>query len=241
MHARVSTRPAPTTAPVVLVHGLAVSHRYLMPTAALLAQHHHVCVVDLPGFGLSENPGRVLDTAEHADALAAWLDASEVGAAIMIGNSYGCQVLVDLVTRAPHRCAALILSGPTIDPQARTAPRQILRWLRDALREDPMQLAFLPRDFLDAGPLRIWATLRAALRDPIENKLPRLIVPTLVLRGANEPIVPHRWAREAADLIPDGELATVPGSPHNAVYVAADALVEQTLRFLRRTEASGRN
>jgi pimeloyl-ACP methyl ester carboxylesterase len=34
-------------------HGLAVSHRWLMPLAAELAGHHPVHVVDLPGFGLS--------------------------------------------------------------------------------------------------------------------------------------------------------------------------------------------
>jgi pimeloyl-ACP methyl ester carboxylesterase len=38
----------------LLVHGLAVSHRYLMPTAAALAGT--VYVPDLPGFGLSDKP-----------------------------------------------------------------------------------------------------------------------------------------------------------------------------------------
>ncbi len=39
-------RPGP---PLVLVHGLAVSHRYLMPVAAELAAFHPVHVIDLPG------------------------------------------------------------------------------------------------------------------------------------------------------------------------------------------------
>ena len=55
MHA--GKRIAPEHAwPIVLVHGLAVSHRYLMPTAALLARRHPVGVPDLPGFGLSGDP-----------------------------------------------------------------------------------------------------------------------------------------------------------------------------------------
>jgi pimeloyl-ACP methyl ester carboxylesterase len=41
-----------------------------MPLAARLAEHDRVHVVDLPGFGLSGEPGRVLDVAEHADHLA---------------------------------------------------------------------------------------------------------------------------------------------------------------------------
>ena len=191
-------------------------------------------MVDLPGFGLSGDPGPALDVSEHAAALAQWLDANQIGPAVLLGNSFGCQVLVELVTREPQRCAALVLSGPTIDPHARTAARQIARGLRDFLREDPLQVPILARDVLDAGPARVWATLRAALRDPIETKLPRVTVPTLVLRGALEPIVPARWAREATDLIPDAVLVVLSGSPHNAVYVSAEALVAEVLRFVSR-------
>jgi pimeloyl-ACP methyl ester carboxylesterase len=243
VHARVATQPGRRSS-VVLVHGLAVSHRYLMPTARLLAAQHDVYVVDLPGFGLSADPGPALDVPEHAAALAQWLDANRLGPAVLLGNSFGCQVLVELVTREPQRCAALVLSGPTIDPHARTATRQIARGLRDFLHEDPLQIPILARDLLDAGPARVWATLRAALRDPIETKLPRVRVPTLVLRGALEPIVPARWARTATDLIPGAVLVELAGSPHNSVYVTAEALVAEVLRFVsqlapERGEAAG--
>ena len=101
VHARVATRPGRRFS-VVLVHGLAVSHRYLMPTARLLAAPHDVYVVDLPGFGLSGDPGPALDVPEHAAALAQWLDANRLGPAVLLGNSFGCQVLVELVTREPR-------------------------------------------------------------------------------------------------------------------------------------------
>ncbi len=58
-------------APVVLVHGLAVSHRFLMPFAGELAARHRVHVIDLPGFGLSGEPGRVLDLPELSGVLGA--------------------------------------------------------------------------------------------------------------------------------------------------------------------------
>ena len=45
-----------------------------MPLAAKLAGHHPVHVIDLSGFGLSCNPGRVLNVAEYADHLADWLE-----------------------------------------------------------------------------------------------------------------------------------------------------------------------
>ena len=51
MHARVSTRLLPSDAPgIVLVHGIGVSGRYLVPTAVRLATTFRVYVPDLPRF-----------------------------------------------------------------------------------------------------------------------------------------------------------------------------------------------
>ena len=233
IHDRCSLGPRKDTAPVVLLHGLAVSHRYLMPLAAELAGHHPVHVVDLPGFGLSGDPGRVLDVSEHADHLAAWLDAADLPSVVALGNSFGCQVAVELAVRHPDHVGGLVLVGPTMDPAARTAFRQVLRWLRDTAREDPMQLPILLRDVRDAGLRRVVGTLTHALRDPIEDKLPLVRVPVLVTRGSKEPIVPAAWAAAAARLPPLGELAVVPG-PHNANYGAANHLGPLVRGFLHR-------
>jgi len=232
LHARVGPvdRPGPR---LVLVHGLAVSHRYLMPTAALLADRHPVAAPDLPGFGLSGEPGRVLDTRALADALGGWLDATGGGPAVLLGNSYGCQVIVDLVVRRPA-AAAVVLAGPTVDPSAAGALRQVLRWLRDAAREDPTQAPVLLRDVRDAGVRRVVGTLRHSVRDRIEQKLPAVAVPALVVRGGIEPIVPARWAAQAAELLPHGELAELPGVPHNSVYAGSAALAATVEGFLAR-------
>jgi pimeloyl-ACP methyl ester carboxylesterase len=223
--------------PMVLVHGLAVSHRYLMPLAAGLAGHHPVHVLDLPGFGLSDDPGTVLDVPEHAEHVAAWLAACGLPPAVVVGNSFGCQVAVELAVRRPDRVAGLVLIGPTIDPAARTAPRQVLRWLRDTAMEDPLQLPILARDVRDAGPRRVVATLAHALEDPIERKLPLVQAPTLVTRGSREPIVPMAWATTATRLLPTAELAVVPG-PHNANYGAAAHLTDLVVAFVHRRVAS---
>src|SRR5262245_41593598 len=76
MFARVSTRPLPTQLPpVVMVHGLAMSSWYLTPVAQRFAPLCHVYVPDLPGFGRSENPQRILTIAGLADALVGWMRA----------------------------------------------------------------------------------------------------------------------------------------------------------------------
>lgn len=215
----------------VLVHGLAVSHRYLMPTARCL-HGRAVYVPDLPGFGLSDKPAAVYDVRGHAGVLAAWLDGQGGLPVCVLGNSFGCQVAVELAFRRPDLVAALVLVGPTVDPAAASVPGQLARWLRDLLREDWRQAPILLADVRDAGVRRIAGTLRHSVRDRIEVKLPAVQAPTLLVRGARDAVVPPDWLAAAAELMPDARALVLAGPAHNAVTTAGPLLAATVDAFL---------
>ena len=52
------------------------------------------------------------------------------------------------------------------------------------------------------------------MEDRIEDNLPRVEMPALVVRGSRDPICPQRWAEEVAGLLPRGRLVVVPGAAH---------------------------
>ena len=152
MHARVSLHASPDAPSVVLVHGLGVSSRYMVPTAERLAPFCTVYAPDLPGFGKSAHPRHVLDVPRMADALDAWMDAVGLDSASFIGNSLGCQVIVDLAVRYPHRVNRAILTGPTFDRRARASfPLLLLRATKDGHWEPRRLSPIIVYDYLSAG------------------------------------------------------------------------------------------
>jgi pimeloyl-ACP methyl ester carboxylesterase len=197
--ARTSTGPPPPgRVPVVLVHGLVVSSRYMTPLARALAPDFPVYAPDLPGFGESSKPARPLGLAELAEALHAWMRALGLGRAALVGNSFGCQIIAELAARHPDEVDRLVLQGPTVDAAARSLPVQVWRAIRNGRRE-PDAVARLSRiDYAKAGLGRAFATMRAMMHDRIEDKLPRIEAPTLVVRGSRDPVVPQPWAEEVA-------------------------------------------
>jgi 2-hydroxy-6-oxonona-2,4-dienedioate hydrolase len=204
-----------TTNPVVLVHGLVVSSRYHVPLGDLLARHRSVHAPDLPGYGESEgHEGRHLDTRELGRALAHWLDAEGLREVVLVGNSYGCQIAAETAMARPELVHRLVLLGPTMDRRGRQLDEQLRRWRLESRTQTPALQAILARDYAAAGVARAKATLQHALADAIEDKLPFLDVPTLVVRGTRDPIVPQRWAEEVTDLLPDAELVVLPGATH---------------------------
>ena len=221
VHGRIGPPSAGT--PIVFVHGLGVSTRYMEPTMARLATRYAVSALDLPGFGRSEAPPRPFTLAQHAQTLAHWLDARGIGPAVLVGNSYGCQVIVECVARASDRAVGLVLNAPTMDPAHRNAFTMIARVIADVPREPWRLAALVTRDYLRAGPRRLLATLSGAIEDRIEEKLPGIAQPTLVVCGARDPVVTVRWASECARLV-GIECPDAAGGTMQCVATAAHAL-----------------
>ena len=238
LYARVSTDPVPPgRLPVVLVHGLVVSSLYLAPTAARLAPDYRVYAPDLPGFGESDKPPEVLTVPGLTEALAAWMDAVGLARAALLGNSLGCQIIAEFGVRYPERLDRAIFTGPTMDRRGRTALEQIKRLAIDGPREPPHLGPVMLRDYWVAGPRRAIRTLQYALADHIEEKLPQVQAPILVVRGGRDPVVPQRWAEEVTNLLPRGRLVAVPGAGHYVTYDAPLELVRVVRPFLEEATA----
>ena len=215
--------------PVVLVPGIGVSGRYFAPLAGALVPHVPTLAIDLPGAGRSGRPPRALSILELADSLAAWLDAVGIERADFVGHSMGTQVLVDLAARMPDRVARLVLVSLTVDPAARTGREQLERLVEDVRNERLSLLAIIALDYLGFGPIRFVETGRYALADRLEEKLPLVRAPTVVVRGDRDPLVPQRWAEEASGLLPDGRLVVLHGEPHGCHYSAAERIARLVL------------
>jgi pimeloyl-ACP methyl ester carboxylesterase len=232
VHARLIDSAAACAADVVLVHGLGVSSRYMLPLARDLAPHFRVHAPDLPGFGHSDHPPAPLDVPGLAAALVEWVEAIGLTAPALVGNSMGCQIVVEALRRRPELFPRAVLQGPTFDRRGRNAISQTARLLRTGLRERPGLNLVLLRDYLDCGLGKVRRTARAALAHPLEDGLAEITVPVLVVRGGADAVVPQRWAEEVADALPDGRLAVLPRRGHALNYSAPGRLAAAVLPFL---------
>ncbi len=243
LHARVSDGPArlgdqPRT-PAVLVHGVTVSSRYLLPAAVELAKDIPVLVPDLPGYGFSAPAPVASDIASLADAVIGCAVAAGHERVSLVGNSFGAQVVVEAALRHSERVERIVLLGPTVDPAARSVMRQYLRWQRNAPDEHLSCIPVMARDLADIGARRAARMLRLMVDDRIEDKLPQVACPALVVRAGRDRVVSDAWARRAANLLALGELAVVPGYAHMAHYSGPLAVVSVLREFLLAEHAPG--
>lgn len=88
-------------------------------------------------------------------------------------------------------------------------------------------------DYVKTGPVRLFLTFQFSLQDRLEEKLPRVQAPMLVVRGALDPICNQEWAEFVARRSPHGRLVVIPNVAHTLVYTAAPELVAASLPFLQ--------
>ena len=207
---------------IALLHGLGVGRRYWAPLARELGADVVVPEVREP-----------LPVAELADRFAAALEPGT----LVVGNSMGCQAAAEIAVRRPELVAGLVLVGPTVDPHVGGALAHIARFLVDAWYEPPKLTATVVRDYFAMGPLDVRRQAAYALDHRIEEWLPRVAQPAVVVRGTHDYICTERWAKEATALLPDGSLVTLAGASH-ATHFSHPREVADVIRRLRGTLAA---
>lgn len=196
--------------PVVLLHGSASSLQHFDRAAELLAESFDVVRPDLPGFGLTE-PRRDRDyrVPAFANTVAGFLEALGVERYALVGNSLGGNIAWNLALDHPERVSELVLVNATGYPE-KTVPAG-MRLTRNPLLR-PLLRRAMPRRAIernlraavgpgsrivdDAMVDRAYQLMsrpgnRSAFVDfcntdqpDRSGQLPRIEVPTLVLRSA---------------------------------------------------------
>ena len=212
----------PSAAAVVHVHGFGISGTYLEPTAALLAARYRTFVPDLPGMGRSARPERPLDLPGLARALIGYCDAVGVDRPTFVANSLGCPIVVEVASSFPDRIARAVLVSPAGGPNNMPLPRALRQMATDGLREPPAMVRIATRDYLRFGVVRSLKLFGDMTRYPTLERLPHLVVPTLVVAGQRDPLVNHGRVHVLRDL-PHVDAVRVPGA-HALNYTHPEVL-----------------
>lgn len=233
---RTTAAPSCEQPSVVALPGLGMSGDYLLPLAEALAPTVRAYVLDLPGAGGAPGPSRRLRADHLAEVVDRWLERNRLFDVVLFGNSYGSEVALETALRADGRTRGVALGAPTPDPTARSVWRQLARLVRAGAHAPRDLLAIAFRDYRRTGARRMLREAFGALDEPIVERLQQLRIPALVIRGARDPVVPQRWAEEAARLA-RAELVVIEGAGHAAPFVRPEQVASAIGGFVTRIGA----
>jgi pimeloyl-ACP methyl ester carboxylesterase len=212
----VDTGGAGTT--YLLIHGIGVSSRYFERLVPVLAESGRVIAVDMPGFGGLPKPEHGMTVEDFASSVAGLMDRLALRSCVIVGHSMGTQIAGNLAVTRPDLVKAVALLGPVMDPRSRSALRAALRLGRDMLGEGLRGNLVVLGDYLRCGIRWYLRVMPSMLAYRTEDDLPAIGVPTLVLRGENDPIAPERWTRALAAEGSESWAETIAGARHLVMH-----------------------
>lgn len=224
-------------AAVLFVHGFPLDRTMWRAVAAALTGWRRIAP-DLRGLGLSEGSGPECTIGTYAEDLLALLDILREREVVLCGLSMGGYVALDLVRRAPERVRGLVLVNTRAAPDDREGRERRNATIARIQRDGPGFLAeeMLPRVLSPAsldtrpdvvrqvrammaghtGPGLVAALAAMRDRDDARTGLEEIAVPTLVIHGADDQLIPMREARAMAGAIPGAQFAAIPAAGHLA-------------------------
>jgi 3-oxoadipate enol-lactonase len=224
--------------PVILIHGLGLSGGAWWRTVDALSPDLRVVPFDHRGVGRSDAERPAYTTEAMADDAVAILDALGLEAVHVYGFSLGGMVAQQLALRHPGRVRSLVLGATHAGGRrAVRADEEVLAFVRRRTRMGTEEAAWAsvpynygPRcreehtdriaDDIERrlqhrfNPQAYRAHLFAAALHNCYGRLDRIRVPTLVVHGAHDRMIPVANARVMAERLPDCRLAVLEDSGH---------------------------
>jgi pimeloyl-ACP methyl ester carboxylesterase len=213
--------------PLIVLHGYNGSSDYWYPQLfPPLGRSRRVIAVDLPGNGLSGRlPSYSLQA--YVDFLAAFLDALHIRQADFMGHSMGGLLAIAFAAEHSNRVRKLVLVDSAGLPEL--VKTQWVLPIR-ALTDSSMRQFRLYPTFIKIG-LRARAAREGLIMvrtGSVRRYLRDLTVPTLILWGSRDRVIPLEHGVFMARNIPGARLAVIRGAGHMPFYEQP----EQCLRIL---------
>ncbi len=240
-------RGDPGRVPLLMFGGIGAALDVLGPLVDAIDADVTVIRVDVPGIGGS--PASVpLPIPVLAGLMSGMLDTLEFGAVDVLGYSWGGALAQQFAIQHPTRCRRLVLMSTntgslSVLPEPSILAKMFVpRRVDDAAQAarlddhlaDDLRTAIAGASAGDGGSVGWWGYLTqlgALMAWSSLPFLPFLTQPTLVISGADDPIIPVANARLLAETIPHATLAVVPGGHFGIVHAAPD-LGARVSRFL---------
>ena len=239
----------PEGTPVVLLHAWGESRHAFSRVVPLLPDTLRVLVPDQRGHRDASKPLTGYAFADYVADVEAFLDAVGVESAVIAGSSSGGYVGQQFALDHPGRTRGLVLIGAPLSLHGRAPFADEVEGLTDPIDRDWVRGSLswfrlqrpVPQEYLEDRaedgvrmPARVWRDALAGFSETVPPTEAGVIgVPTLVIWGALDELLPADTGERLTAAIPGAVLRTYEDGGHLVLWEHPDRVARDITEFAR--------
>lgn len=253
---------------IVFIHGLGSYLPAWDKNIPELSKHYRCIAIDLPGYGKSsKNPHSGL-MSFYADVVLEFINTLELKNVTLAGHSMGGQISMVVALRQPNEIKNIVLVAPAGFEEFHPGQKQ---WFKDVMTLNLVKLTpfeaietnlasnfyNMPKDahfmISDRAAMRtasdfenychaVSVSVAGMVSEPVIGKLEELTIPTLIIYGENDNLIPNRYlnpgrtldiAQKGASKIKNSKLVMVPKCGHFMMFEKPEVFNSEVKAFLK--------
>ncbi|MBI5465034.1 alpha/beta hydrolase [Candidatus Gottesmanbacteria bacterium] len=225
---------------IIILHGWGSSSEAWQAPKELLEKHgFSVYIPDLPGFGKEPPPKRPWSVSDYVDFVLEYAGKNGLDKFCLIGHSFGGRIAIKLAALYPEKLTSLVLTGVPVRTRKsfKVLTFNFLAKIGKILFLIPPLPFFAPwaRKILytcvgewdyykTEGVMR--QTFKKIINENLSPFLQKINLPTLILWGEEDKVIPLETAYHLKEKIPQAELKIIKGGNHRFPYEQPEIFVK---------------
>ena len=199
---------------IVLLHGWGQNIEMMQPLGDEFADNYRVTIIDLPGFGISEEPDSAYTIFDYTEIVHELLDDLKIKKPILMGHSFGGRI--SIVYASKYDVKKLVLFGsPCVRHEHKSLKEGFYKFMKKIKIFNPF-IDFAKKhtgspDYRNASPLMREILVKTVNQD-LSSYAKEIKCPALLIWGEDDKAVPVSEAEELDSLLKDSALIVLPGT-----------------------------
>lgn len=200
---------------IILLHGWGQNIQMMRPLGDNFQNRFRITILDLPGFGESEEPKELWTISDYSHMLEELVEKLDIKKPIVMGHSFGGRVAIRFCARNPIEKLVLFGSPCIRINEKLPLSTRILKGLKklpgmDKIGEQ-MKKYIGSRDYKAASPM-MRKILVEVVNEDLSKYAREIEEPTLLIWGEQDTEAPLNEARELEKIMIDAALIVLPGT-----------------------------
>lgn len=253
---------------IILIHGLGSYLRAWEKNIGELSKNNRVIAIDLPGYGKSSKEPHTGMMTFYAGIVNELVKELKLNKVVIGGHSMGGQIGMTTYLKYPQIVKGLVLAAPagferftkgqkqwfrdvmTVDGVRLTTPEAIQNNLASNFFRQPKDADFMVSERMEMRSAddfipycyAVVQSVHGMVDNPVIDYLQDIKVPTLILFGENDNLIPNRYlnpgrtveiAKYGASKIPNSKLVMIPKTGHFLMFEKPEVFNKETIDFIK--------